>query len=295
MVPITLQIVPMDHLAALFGHFTPSARAFFSGNLCNRFSFENPDNQGYLHVLKAGRVRVLVPGHAPVELSEPSLVLLPRYLAHRFEPDPLLGADLVCATVEIGATQGNPIALGLPGLVILPLARIATVGPTVDLLFAEAFAAEDGRQVALDRLFEYLVVQLIRHVIASGQITGGVLATLRDPRLARAVTAMHEAPGRIWTLEDLADVAGMSRTGFARTFRHVAETTPMDYLTRWRMTLAQSLLREGKPIKAVASAVGYESPAALTRTFTKLVGLSPRHWTAARQVKGVQDQTAAPS
>jgi transcriptional regulator GlxA family with amidase domain len=136
----------------------------------------------------------------------------------------------------------------------------------------------DGRQIALDRLFEYLIVQLIRHIIDEGLVTSGVLAALVDPRLARAVTAMHDAPERMWTLDDLAEVAGMSRTQFARHFRSVTGATPMDYLTLWRMTMTQNLLRRGKSIKAVASAVGYDSPAALTRTFGKVIGTSPREW-----------------
>ncbi len=272
----------MDHFAALFGHFTPTARAFFSGTLCTVFAFDNPDGLGYLHILKSGSVRLTRPGHEALVIDQPSLMLLPRHTPHGFEPDPDIGADLVCATVQIGGGHGNPIALGLPDLVVIPFADVATVFPTLDLLLDEAFADRDGRQVALDRLFEYLIVQVIRHIIAHGIVSGGVLAALADPRLARAVTAMHDSPERLWTLDDLADTAGMSRTAFARYFRTVAGATPIEYLTRWRMTIAQNLLRKGKSIKAVASAVGYESPAALTRTFARVVGASPRNWLAAQ-------------
>ncbi|MFM9852229.1 MAG: cupin domain-containing protein [Sphingomonadaceae bacterium] len=268
----------MDHLSSLFGHFTPTARAFFSGNLCTVAAFDDPDGLGHLHILKSGRLRVSSPGHEPIDVSEPCIMLVPRYAPHRFEPDRHEGADLICATIEIGGGRGNPIALGLPELLIVPVKQVATIAPTLELLLAEAFAEHDGRQVALDRLFEYLVVQVIRHVVGAGIVSGGVLAALADPRLARAVTAMHDTPERLWTLDDLAEVAGMSRTVFARHFRTVAGSTPMDYLTRWRMTIAQNLLRKGKPIKTVASAVGYESPAALTRTFAKVVGASPRQW-----------------
>ncbi len=268
----------MDNFASLFGHFAPTARAFFSGNLCALTDFNDGNQSGYLHIFRGGRLRVTRSGGEPLELTEPSLILMPRHAPHRFEPDPVVGADLVCATIQIGGRRGNPIALGLPEMMVIALDRIVTIGPTLDLLLVEAFANHDGRQVALDRLFEYLVVQIIRHIIDEGLVTGGVLAALTDPRLARAVTAMHDAPERMWTLDDLADVAGMSRTGFARHFREVIGATPMDYLTCWRMTIAQNLLRRGKPIKAVAAAVGYDSPAALTRTFGKIIGSSPREW-----------------
>ncbi|MGJ3648641.1 AraC family transcriptional regulator [Sphingomonas sp. GlSt437] len=271
----------MDQFDALFGQFTPTARAFFTGNLCQAIGFENPDGLGYLHILKSGRMTVSGAGHDAIEIAEPSILLLPRNTAHGFDTDRETGADLICATIQIGGGAGNPIALGLPDLVVIRLAEIANLAPTLDLLLDEAFAARDGRQVALDRLFEYLFVQLLRHVIASGVVTGGMLAGLADARLARAITAMHERPERLWTLDDLAEEAGMSRTRFAAHFRETTGTTPVDYLTRWRMTVAQNLMRKGKPIKAVARAVGYESPAALSRAFSKMVGVSPRSWASA--------------
>jgi AraC-like DNA-binding protein len=270
----------MDQFASLFGHFTPTARAFFSGNLCTLVDFDDDEEPGYLHIFRSGQLRLLRNGAEPVVLTEPCVLLMPRHAPHRFEPDPTIGADLVCATIQIGGRRGNPIALGLPELTIIPLDRVATIGPTLELLLIEAFAGHDGRQVALDRLFEYLIVQIIRHVISEGLVTSGVLAALADPRLSRAITAMHDKPERGWTLDDLAVVAGMSRTSFARHFHTVAGTTPMVYLTRWRMTLAQNLLRRGQSIKVVASSVGYDSPAALTRTFGKIVGSPPREWMA---------------
>lgn len=270
----------MDHFDALFGQFTPSARAFFAGNLCQAIGFDNPDGLGYLHILKSGRMTVSGVSGGAIDIVEPSILLLPRNAPHNFNVDSAAGADLICATIQTGGGLGNPIALGLPDLVVIRLAEIPSLAPTLDLLLDEAFATRDGRQVALDRLFEYLFVQLLRHVIARGVVTGGMLAGLADARLAPAITAMHARPERLWTLDDLAGEAGMSRTRFAAHFRETTGTTPVEYLTRWRMTVAQNLMRNGKPIKSVARAVGYESPAALSRAFSKVVGASPRRWAA---------------
>lgn len=268
----------MDHFAALFRHFTPTARAFFSGKLCTLVAFDDPDGMGHLHILRSGRLTVTCAGQPPLILTEPAVLLMPRHLAHSFMPDPVIGADLICATIQIGGGKGNPIALGLPDLLVIPFDRVPMIAPTLDLMVGEAFSVHDGRQVVLDRLFEYLIVQTIRHVIGEGLVTVGVLAALGDPRLARALTAMHDKPQNVWTLEGLADVAGMSRTAFARHFRSITGSTPMEYLTRWRMTIAQNLLRKGSSVKAVASVVGYDSPAALSRTFAKITGASPRQW-----------------
>lgn len=263
----------MDHFAALFAHIAPRARTFFTGNLCQAIQFSDG---GYLHLLKAGTLTVSQAGHENLVLGEPTLLFFPRGRSHGFVVDPEQGADLVCATVDLGATEGNPIGQGLPELVVLPLASHMALAPVCDLLVAEAFSQGGGRQTALDRLFDYLLILIVRHVVDSGAVAGGVLAGLADPRLAKALTAMHETPQKPWSLDDLAEIAGMSRTRFAEHFRSLVGRTPIDYLTLWRMTIARQLLARGKPVKAVATQVGYASPAAFSRVFSRVTGQAPR-------------------
>ena len=172
----------------------------------------------------------------------------------------------------------NPLAMALPDVLVVPLHELTAIASTLDLLFAEAFADCCGRQAALDRLIEYFLILLLRHVIDSNMLDKGILAALNDVRLSRSITAMHEHPEQTWTLESLAVEAGMSRARFAVHFRETIGATPLEYLTDWRMCVAQTLLRRGKSIKAIALAVGYQSPAALRRVFTKKFGMSPGLW-----------------
>lgn len=262
-----------DHFAALFAHAAPAARAFFAGNLCATAQFTE---RAHLHLMQRGRLTLSQTGAADIVIDQPALLFFPKGRAHRFTADPETGADLVCATVDLGSEQGSPIAHGLPELVMLPLASNPALRPVCDLLMAEGFGEFDGRQAALDRLFDYLLMLIVRHVVANGAAQGGVLAGLADPRLARALTAMHEAPRRAWTLDDLAEAAGMSRTRFAAHFRAVVGRTPIDYLTGWRMTLARALLARGQPVKAVAAQMGYDSAAAFSRVFARTTGETPR-------------------
>lgn len=275
--PMTGQYLPMstDHLAALFSQYTPRAQAFFAGNICSASIYENQKGLGYLHILKGGRARMQGAMPKVYQLTEPSIVLFPRDTPHQLVPDPKTGANLICATVQLGSGQNNPIALGLPDVLVMSLEQISSLAPTLDLLLDEAFAERPGRQVALDRLFDYVLIQLLRYVVSAGMIHSGILAGLSDERLARAITSMHERPERAWSLEDLANEAGMSRTRFAAYFREKTGLTPVDYLTRWRMTVAQNMLMKGSAIKSVSRAVGYENPTSLSRTFTKIVGCSP--------------------
>jgi transcriptional regulator GlxA family with amidase domain len=172
----------------------------------------------------------------------------------------------------------NPLVLALPEVLIVPLADIPELAPTVDLLFAEAFGEHAGRQTAVDRLAEYFLVLLLRAAMKEGLVKGGVLMGLADPRLANAIAAMHERPEHPWSLEELADAAGMSRARFAVHFHKIVGATPFEYLADWRIGVAQTLLKRGEPLKIVAPSVGYMSSTALTRAFIRKVGLSPTKW-----------------
>lgn len=263
----------MDPFEALFAHATPTARTFFAGNLCQTTHF---GDGGHLHLLKAGVVTVIENGKTDLELREPTLLFCPRGRAHSFVVDPVHGADLVCATVEFGAGEGNPIGQGLPESVLLPLAEHPALEPVCNLLVGEAFAAGGGRHAALDRLFDYLLILIVRQLVNRGAVSTGVLAGLADPRLAKALTAIHETPKKPWTLGELADIAGMSRTRFAEHFHSLVGRSPIDYLTTWRMTIARQLLSKGNPVKSVAAQVGYGSAAAFSRVFSRVTGHSPR-------------------
>lgn len=279
----------MDRLSALFAQFTPSARVFHAGRLCHHETFDAEDGVGHLHVLRSGALTVRLDGGATVVLEQPSVLFYPRPCTHHLEPDASRGAELFCGSVDLGHAERNPLVQALPPSLLLPLGALGGLKASLELLFAEGLAAHCGRQAALDRLMEYVLILLLRHLLDSGRQTPGLLGALADPRLARAVTAMHEHPARQWTLELLAQEAGMSRARFALLFRQRVGTTPLDYLTGWRIGLAQSLLAQGRSVKTVARAVGYQSQATLSRVFTQRLGLSPMQWT--RRVRAPEAAT----
>ncbi|MER8764851.1 MULTISPECIES: helix-turn-helix domain-containing protein [unclassified Mesorhizobium] len=80
---------------------------------------------------------------------------------------------------------------------------------------------------------------------------------------------------RATPFEDLAEVAGMSRTRFADHFRTLVGLTPIEYLAVWCITIARQLLGKGKPVKSVDAQVGYDSAAAFSRVFSR-TGKPPR-------------------
>ncbi|RUL69438.1 AraC family transcriptional regulator [Dyella choica] len=276
---------PIDRLSGVLERFRVQAQLHHSGALCGLNHFDACEGHGYLHVLRRGQLKVSHPGARDVPKSmhfdQPTLLLYPRPFTHRFHNPPVEGSDFTCARLNFDGGSYNPLARALPSLIALPLAQVSGLDLALELLFAETDRVRCGQRLLADRIFEVVVIQLMRWLLDHPQEAGirpGFITGLSDPRLARALVAMHDAPGEPWSLERMAECAGMSRTAFANTFREVVGQTPADYLSDWRMALAQSRLREGHSIKMLADELGYANPSALSRAFTAKVGMSPRLW-----------------
>jgi AraC-like DNA-binding protein len=266
----------VDRLDSLLQRFSVSARMFHSGPLCGVHDFALGGEAGQLHLVRRGPLRARHAAGASELIDQPSLLFYPRPLHHRFEADADVGADMACANVCFGV--GSPLLQALPAVVVMPLSELAGARNVLDLLFEEAFAKRCGRQPLVDRLFEVVLILILRHLLERGRVRQGALAGLAHPRLARALVAMHESPAHGWTLQQLAAVAGMSRSRFAELFAAVVGSPPAAYLAAWRISLAQDQLRRGRPLTRVADEVGYGSTAALSRAFSAHCGRSPRAW-----------------
>ena len=279
---------PLDRLSALLERFRVRAQLFHTGALCGFTTFAAEPGRGFLHVLRRGEMVITHrrgTGVAQrIEVREPTLVFYPQPLAHDFHNAPAEGSDFTCASLEFDGGSSHPLVRALPALVVLPLDQVEGLQESLALLFAEADRVRCGHRLLADRLFEVVLLQLLRWLLDHPQESGvsrGLLWGLSDPALARALTAVHESPGIPWSLEAMAQQAGMSRSAFAARFKEVLGVTPAEYLSDWRMAIAKSLLRTGRSVKFIADALGYANASALSRVFAQRVGVSPRVWMAA--------------
>jgi AraC-like DNA-binding protein len=269
-----------DRLSALLQRFELRTRVFHGGALCGVSHFEERHGTGYLHLLRQGTLAVTDARATVMVVDEPSVLFLPRPVAHRLEAREPAGAELVCATVDFGIGDENPLLRALPPCLIVPLSRLPGLDLTQQLLFAEAFRRRCGHDAVVDRLAEVLLIQVLRYAIEQQLIDGGLMAGLADPRLHRVLAAVHAEPAQAWTLSSMAAVAGMSRARFAAHFTSRVGVPAGEYLTGWRLGLARALLRRGLPVKQVAADVGYANASALGRVFSRRFGSSPGAWLA---------------
>jgi AraC-like DNA-binding protein len=132
----------------------------------------------------------------------------------------------------------------------------------------------------LSRLMELILVEMLRRETPKeDDRSAGLIAGLLDPAIAGALLAIHGEIARDWSVAELARLCGVSRSGFATRFKEVLGVGPIEYLMHWRMAVAKDELRRGKrSIGEIALAVGFQSPSAFSRSFTRAVGCSPRQF-----------------
>jgi len=265
----------------------------------------------FFHMVTEGRCKVrLAAGGEPIDLASGDLVLMPQGDTN------LLGSDLQLAPVDADSLLRPALPGGMPTidhggggdearilcgflscdkalcrLLLDALPRLLRVplgdGPGAAWLMSlvrrgaqENTAPGPGSGTLLAKLAELLFVEAMRrYVEALPQDQTGWLAGLRDRYLGRALTLMHERPAHDWTVDELADRVGLSRSALAQRFADLLGQPPMQYLTRWRLTLAAAALRSSdRAIAQVAEEFGYESESAFNRAFKREFEMPPAAW-----------------
>ena len=182
-----------------------------------------------------------------------------------------------CMEFELSSIHG--LGKLMPGLMLIDAdgQRYPGLVPILTTMEREASAARVGFAGILARLADVVAAMIVRGwaECACGNASG-LVAALRDPRLAGALLALHQQPGRDWTVAQLAAQCNTSRSAFADRFQVTIGMTPLRYVTELRMRLAsQWLTLERLPIEEVAQRLGYTSQAAFSRAFKRITGKTP--------------------
>lgn len=188
---------------------------------------------------------------------------------------------IISARMSFDPVAAEPLLALLPDLLCVRLIDddLALLETTLHLIGIESRRDGLGADLAVERLTDVLFIQTIRAwAAADGSQAGGWLAALRHRALARVIRAVHADIARDWTVDEMARVAGTSRSSFAHSFRSILDETPLNYVTRWRMYRAKILMRKGATLAEIAAQVGYESDTALSRAFRRVEGLAPGEW-----------------
>ena len=298
-------LAPTDLLSDVIRSVRLEGSVFFSSRLSAPWGIDLPSaNEARFHIVLEGEAWVRSKTMSEAVLMKAGTGMLLRDGEHHWIADhpgtPKVSSEAVGRAVEAGTPlfQGgstdcymlcgylrfdqnarHPLFQTMPersfirqpdGTGLEWLKRIA------DLMNWELQESQSGSLAMMDRVCELFLIQILRHLLMRDGDAAGFVAALDDVHVNKALERIHAAPATAWTLEDLADIAGLSRSAFAKRFHELVGVPPKTYLTMWRMQKARELLRNPyKLLEQIAAEVGYSSDVALIRAFQRQYGMSP--------------------
>lgn len=264
------------------------------------------------HVVTSGRCWLEVEGADPYLLQPGALALVPHGAGHQLFSEPNVpmaklfdlpreqnseryevlrygqggeAVSLICGTVRFDHPTAHQLIRLLPRLICIEAwqsPQMEWIQSTLRLMAAEAKVMRPGGETIITRLADILVIQAIRSWMAMDPLAkAGWLGALQDKQVGYAILLIQRNPEQRWTVASLANEVAMSRSAFAARFKELVGEPPMQYITRWRMNLALTWLQnEEASLAELSHRLGYQSVAAFSRTFKRVIGSSPG---AARQ------------
>ena len=236
---------------------------------------------GLFHLVGTGRCQVESDElDGAVTLETGDLVIFPHGAAHRLSgtvPDELHHTGLICGEFRFTGTAQHPLNLALPSCMVIHAASASAPFRQLAATMAEVVHADcAGRHVLLNKLADALFTLAICEYSRTTGERQGLFASLADPRIARVLQAVHDHPGKAWTMQSMAALACMSRSAFAERFTQLMKQPPIQYVTQWRVSVAEQLLRNRQlSVAGIAQQLGYSSEAAFRRLFKRVSGSCP--------------------
>jgi AraC-like DNA-binding protein len=259
------------------------------------------------HFVTRGRCWLEVEGAEPNLLQPGDLALVPHGEGHKLASEPGTAAanlfelpreqvseryevlrhggggaatSVICGAVRFDHPAAHRLVKVLPAMIRVEVASSQQrdwIQSTLAFMAAEAKELRPGGETVVTRLADILVIQAIRSWIDQDPAAQtGWLGALKDRQIGRAIALIHRDPARAWSLASLASEVAMSRSAFAARFAHLVGEPAMHYVARWRMQVALTGLKdEGATLGELASRLGYQSEAAFSRAFKRLLGVSP--------------------
>ena len=259
------------------------------------------------HVVTSGRCRLEVKGSDDRVLQAGDFAVVPHGAGHQLASESGIAAaklfdlpreqvseryevlrhggggeptTVICGAVRFDHPAADRLLTLLPSVITVDAwssPELDWIQSALRLMAVEARELRPGGETVITRLADILVIQAIRSWIAKDPAAQtGWLGALQDKQIGQVIALVHREPARPWTVASLANEAAMSRSAFAARFTTLVGEPVMHYVARWRMHVALTWLKEDDaPLSEIASRLGYESEAAFSRAFKRLLGFAP--------------------
>jgi AraC family transcriptional activator of mtrCDE len=288
----------MDVISDILRLLNLRSSVYFHASFCGSWSLDGKNPyQATFHLIARGNCWLhLADQNINIALTGGDLVVFPRDVIHTIsngqqppdkvdDPPRPAGADeipsasLICGYFDFESPQINPLLTAMPDVIHIKNedpGRTSAMNSLLNWITSETETAAPGSEAMVDKLTEILFIHVVRAYMTHSNVDRGFLAALTDKTLSQVLTAVHKAAGEKWSVDKLAEQAGMSRSVFAKHFQQVMDMTPMQYVTRWRMQVAYESLHNSKtPVALIAEQAGYQTEASFRKAFKDVTGESP--------------------
>jgi AraC-like DNA-binding protein len=300
---VSMQPATSDKLAQwLLGSIELDAAALHVGRYCGPWRVSTAGRaMASFHLVLQGACYLHIDGQPALRLHARDGVFLMSDVAHFLSPSPdpaapvakqpmlplagapgevdAAGAGLACGFFRFSGALSTLVIGSLPEYLVCRSgdAALGHSAALFDMIQAEAVNGGDPERPSplIARLVELLFFYLIRHASQREALTAGLLALAQRGEFMALLERMLDSPGDDWSIARMADAAHMSRAAFCKHFTGAGGVTPAQFLLRLRMRLATQRLNAGDSVEQAAAHVGYQSNAAFTRAFKRIVGEQP--------------------
>lgn len=310
----------MDVLSNILSDLQLQGSIYFSSHFCRPWGISiNSSDKASFHIVEKGRCWLKM-AHLKqaIPLESGDVIVLPHGCYHELSDDPetlcrdgdtVINAvmtgqnpfasggeplDIVCGYFKYTYERRMPFINALPELIILRQQdrnNFNWLDMVLNLVVSESRATEQGKNALLNRVTEILFIQVLRAYIELNQSSNGFISALNDNKIAKALTAIHQSPANDWTVDSLAEVAGMSRTSFATSFHSKVGDPPISYLLSHRMHKAKQRIRDTNlPLNLIAEEVGYQSDSAFKKAFKRYFEATPASFRQGKNTKPIKQE-----
>ena len=185
--------------------------------------------------------------------------------------------SMICGELHFSSNTRHPLSHALPTCFVVRAAQADALFQDLSAMMVEVANSNlPGRQVLLNKLADTLFTLAVCDYAHRNSDHQGLFAALADGRICKVLRAVHETPGCPWTMQSMASLACMSRSAFAERFAQLMKMPPMQYVTQWRVSVAERMLRDQRlSVAMIAEQLGYSSEAAFRRLFKRVSGTGP--------------------
>lgn len=288
----------MDTISDVLRLLNLHASVFFHSSFCGEWAMDGEnDYRATFHLIARGNCWLhLADSDSHIALTGGDLVVFPRNIAHSISyspqppgdidgiPEPVAEGEiptisLICGYFDFESPQANPLLDAMPDVIHIKHedpAKTSQLDTLLQFITIETESDSPGSDAIVDKLSEILFIHVIRAYMLKSNARSGLLSALADKQLGKVISAIHRQPGFQWTVEKLASQAGMSRSAFSKHFQQVADMSPMQYVTQWRMQTAYEKLRTTREsVSHIAEQCGYQTEASFRKAFKQQVGVGP--------------------